>query len=352
MFEGKVNNSEEKKSVNEDFDLLSRNRDYINKNSERVAVQCGVKKIEIDDLVNDKNYRLELIEQDKKEVEEAFQKFIQKAISGESDSGLDFAFVNLQRNLSIIQEVITAKVIEDLEIFKQGVNVSLASEYDDTFNHTDVIAEDRVNVNYENSITTFDMTFSKTKVVEKLDKLESMTKFKGRPVNDDVKNYWELRYYKSDLKDMSGQIDFSPKLILGLSVKHVLELYQSYIDKNNQEDIGACLGLDKRLDYDFHPAKIILLEEMIAQADYLSACAHDKKNERIESRYTNLLLSLNNRLENLKRRYAEDSKGQKVLNELDIYRNEDQVYTSILKRINAQNQLLGFNKASREYKLN
>ena len=97
-----------------------------------------------------------------------------------------------------------AKLIYKLKIFKDGVDVSLASEYDDTFNHTDVIAEEREAVNYEESLTTFDITFSKTNVIEKLDKLEKMTKFINTPTNGKIKNYWELRYYKSANKSMEG----------------------------------------------------------------------------------------------------------------------------------------------------
>lgn len=338
MFELKTVNKLQNKVIpsNEDYKLIIRNEDYIRNNVANIEVASKVECLNIDSFSGNSFYPSVLVEQDKQEAISRYEKFVQSGI----DSDRTLSSIETQRGLARIQEVLLAKIINDNDYFNEESVAQVTTDYDDTFNHCDVVSEykGRENDDLADNVLGYDVTYSKEQVARKLEKVERSTRFLEKPRDQGIRNFWEIKYYKSKYSNQEPEpIENAAKIVIGFSSKHILEFAKLVLREAGEEN-GNCIGLNEKYDINNHPLKLLVLEEKVAQTYFLKEMSKINRNEKLKRKYLRLFHVFEAKLGSLLTEYEKTEEGRDFLNKYNDYRNEDVVYQNMMTYINQRLQ--------------
>lgn len=325
--------------VNEDYKKAFINESYINNNIENLQHVLDVRNMDSNEFKGGRYYPKEVVEIDEKKVNDYYVKFVTQGM----DDAKELSGIELQRKLAETQEMLTVDCLNKQQLFGKDAKSVIATDYDDTFNHCDVILETAVrdDMDYAEGVSGFDVTYSNDGVVKKLLKIENALRFSSAPKEKNVKNFWELKYYKSLLTDQEPRpIDFIPKFVIGFSSVHALEAVSSLL-RSNDKEIGDCVGIDKRYDYNNHPLSLLILEEIVAQAFFLKELSKIKKNAVAKKAYLHLFQSLHARFTMLKKELESSDEGLNQLTKYAEYKNDDVVYKNMIQHIKQECEVYG-----------
>lgn len=127
---------------------------------------------------------------------------------------------------AIIAEAIIADRAEKDNWFGENCFIALASEYDDVYNHTDLILE----FDEEGGVTRLAVDVTTAENYETLEK-------KRINIRKDIESgkLTSLKYFISEIDDTQGKISGLPRIIINISKEDVKELSELIVNKENKK---------------------------------------------------------------------------------------------------------------------
>lgn len=222
--------------------------------------------------------------------------------------------------ISEVFEVSLWWLAQNKAFFGEQTKAILPSRYDDFVNGTDLILEITSETAAEVSRLGIgiDATFGAEAVENKLDRL-------GADVSAGKSG--EIKYYVSSDGKERRNLSSVPHLIIGLSVARAREMAQLWRRVENKESTTY--------SPDAHPLRVLVLQQLIAQASALAVLARANGNEELANQYQtayNKLRPIHEKAMSAYLRAATAAKEKPWKDILDQDYRKDPVHEAILKR--------------------
>jgi len=191
----------------------------------------------------------------------------------------------VNKNLATIFEAIIFDQGENAGWFGENASLIATSKYDDVINGVDLIVEWKENLGVSRMEASIDVTFNH-------DVQKKISHIKKSIIDGDL---GKIKYFKSKVSDMRGELSKVPRIILGADVDTVRELTNEWTNGGGQK-------LAK------HPVQFQFFDEAISQCHYFAAFAEKNGQPRIADAYMDLLRVLEFQYAKKNQKLGEDKK--------------------------------------------
>jgi len=236
-----------------------RDKDFLRKLLERAEGINNIDKINPNDFRG--LYGDEVVDRDLDWVKKQQQKHLER----NSDSEL------WHKKVADILEAILHQQIENNNYFSERVHTIKTCEYDDFINHIDSILEitkpDQRIPDYSGIALDVTSASNPNSLSKKINRILD---------NIDNNNLAKIKYFQSEESSVRGELRDVPLFVIGCDLKHTEELAQLWID-NKMRALAD------------HPIQVILLQQIIEQAQQFKKYAESIGQEEIAQIYGHIL---------------------------------------------------------------
>jgi len=183
-----------------------------------------------------------------------------------SDGRVPEIHERVNKELATIFEAMIFDQGESSNWFGENAFLISTSEYDDVVNGVDLVVEWDQDSGVSRMAAGIDVTFNHN-VQKKINAIQRSI------LNGDL---GRIKYFKSEVSNIRGEVSEVPRIILGADVDTVRELTNEWADNNN----------DRLAE---HPVQFQFFDEAISQCNYFIEFAERNNQPRIANAYKDLL---------------------------------------------------------------
>lgn len=183
-----------------------------------------------------------------------------------SDGRVPEIHERVNKELATIFEAMIFDQGESSNWFGENAFLISTSEYDDVVNGVDLVVEWDQDSGVSRMAAGIDVTFNHN-VQKKINAIQRSI------LNGDL---GRIKYFKSEVSNIRGEVSEVPRIILGADVDTVRELTNEWADNNN----------DRLAE---HPVQFQFFDEAISQCNYFIEFAERNNQPRIADAYKDLL---------------------------------------------------------------
>jgi hypothetical protein len=194
------------------------------------------------------------------------EKLAQREASFTTGRGVSEVYEGVNKDLATIFEAMIFDQGERSKWFGDRASLVAASRYDDVINGVDLVVEWDQNGGVSRMAAGIDVTFNH-------DVQKKISSIKRSILENDL---GVIKYFKSKVSKIRGEISEIPRIILGADVDTVRELTNEWASNNTRV-------LEK------HPVQFQFFDEAISQCHYFIDFAERNNQPRIADAYSDLL---------------------------------------------------------------